>query len=168
MITLKIERANMFWGSPGIQKGVKNKWLLSSFPSVSVIWFGSTSNMVKYDIPVGTSKEHLFPGALTELWLQTSLCSAQSLIEGVLAVSLFFCIFPAGREQSLFSSWRLYPCKSHWEDDGSPGPSGSLRDAPFESCALGRGCWVGVLEGEAFGLLRGHIVSNTFQRFLWG
>ena len=114
---------------------------------------------------MGTSKENLFPRALTELWLQTSFCSAQSLIEGVLAVSLFFCIFPAGREQSLFSSWRLYPCKSHWEDDSSPGPSGSLRDAPSESCALGRGCWIGVLEGEAFGFLRGHIVSNTFQSF---
>lgn len=57
----------MFWGPPGIQKGVKNRWLLSPFPSVSVVWFGSISNMVEYDIPVGTSKQHLFAGALTEL-----------------------------------------------------------------------------------------------------
>ena len=141
---------------------------MASFPFCFcyVVWLNLYYGRIWY--PVGTSKEHLFPGPLNELRLQTGFCSAQSLIEAVLAVSLFFCIFPAGREQSLFSSWRLYPCKSHWEDDGSPGPSRSLRDASSEPHALGRGCWVGVLEGEAFGLLRGHVVSNTLQRFPWG
>lgn len=83
---MRIERANVFWAPRGRQKGLKNRWLLSSLPSVPVIWFGPISNMVENDIPVGTLKE------------QTGFCPAQIPIEGVLVAPLFFCIFPAGRE----------------------------------------------------------------------
>lgn len=69
---MRIERANVFWAPRGIQKGLKNRWLLSSLPSVPVTWFGPISNMVENDIPVGTLKE------------QTGFCPAQIPIEGIL------------------------------------------------------------------------------------
>ena len=37
-------------GTSDIQEWVKIRWLLSPFPSVSVMWFGSVSNMIEYDI----------------------------------------------------------------------------------------------------------------------